>query len=203
MASEPGANDMMRPLTPLDGFVQTWASIWSAWQVKAGVGTIIASFCSLFGMDERIFTMLCIAVFADFLCGVGEALKRHRFRCRAVYFGMTKVFWLIVYIGIVGLINQSLSIALDYRLSLLNLFVSYLIASDCISITGHLQGMGVKIPPLLIYIVNFASKLTKKKVEEVLEPDKHKDPATQLGQDPQQPQSQQGNGGKTAEDEED
>lgn len=197
MASEPGASDMMRPLTPLDGFVQTWASIWSAWQVKAGVGTVIASFCSLFGMDERIFTMLCIAVFADFLCGVGEALKRNKFRCRAVYFGMTKVFWLIVYIGIVGLINQSLSIALDYRLSLLNLFVAYLIASDCISITGHLQGMGVKIPPLLIYIVNFASKLTKKKVEQVLEPDKHKAQAEQ--QQAEQPQ----NNGKTTEDEED
>lgn len=163
---------MMRPITPLDGFSQTWANIWSSWQIKAGVGTAIASFCSLFGMDERIFSLLCIAVFADFLCGIGEALKRNKFRCRAVYFGITKIFWYVVYIGIVGAINQSLAIALDHHMVLLDLFASYLIASDCVSITGHLQGMGMPIPPLLHYIVTGASKLTKKKIEDVIEPKK-------------------------------
>ena len=98
-----------------------------------------------------------------------DAYKRRRFRCRAVVFGTTKIFWYVVYIGIVSAINQTVSYSVDYRLPLLDLFMSYLCASDCVSITGHLQSLGVPVPPLLRFIVKSTKKNTEKQIHTVLD----------------------------------
>ena len=79
--------------------------------------------------------------------GMADAFRRDRFKCRAVAFGATKIFWYIVYLCIVGLMNRSLSIAMGVRVPLLDLFAAYLVASDCVSITGHLQSWACPCRP--------------------------------------------------------
>ena len=159
--------EMMKPFAPFDGFSQAWAALWASWDIKAGLGTIIATGCSFFGRDTRIFFLLCIALAGDFLAGVFSAIKRDRFRCRAVQYGVLKIFYYGIYLGIMGLINSSLSIAVGMQLPLLDLFVAYLVATDCISILSHLQAMGVPVPPILRSIAQKVRKTTDQKMREV------------------------------------
>ena len=158
-------SDMMKPFGPFDGFAQAWAALWASWDIKAGLGTIIATGCSFLGMDERIFYLLCAALAGDFVSGVTSAIKRDRFRCRAVQYGVLKIFYYGIYLGVMGLINASLSIAVGMHLPLLDLFVAYLVATDCISILSHLQAMGVPVPPILKAIAQKVRKATDKKMQ--------------------------------------
>ena len=166
---------MMKPIAPWQGFPEAWSGLIAGWEFKAVTGTAFAAVCSFLDIDQRIAIILCIAIAADFFLGMLDAQKRKRFRCRAVAFGMTKIFWYIVYIGIVSAISQTVSFSIGYRLPLLDLFMSYLVASDCVSITGHLQSLGVPVPPLLRYIVRFTKKHTEKQIHDVLESGKAKD----------------------------
>lgn len=163
------ASDMMKPFAPWEGFFDAWTGMVTAWKVKAAAGTVIAAFCSFLDLDERIFSFLCVAIIADFIFGMADAMMRRRFRCRAVAFGATKIFWYIIYLGIIGLVNRSLSLALGMRMPFLDLFASYLIASDAVSVTGHLQSMGVPVPPLLQSIVERLRKRTEKELEKITE----------------------------------
>ena len=169
MEPETGTSKMMRPIAPWDGFFETWSGMVAAWEVKATAGAAFAAVCSFLDIDQRIDFFLCLAIIIDFFCGVADAIKRKRFRCRAVAFGITKIFWYIIYLGIVSCINQTLSQAFwGFRMPLLDLFVAYLVASDCVSITGHLQSMGVPVPPLLKNIASWSKKATEKKTEKIL-----------------------------------
>jgi toxin secretion/phage lysis holin len=160
---------MMKPIAPWQGFLEAWSGIVAGWEVKAAAGTAFAALCSFLDMDQRIAFILCIAIAADFFLGMLDAAKRGRFRCRAVVFGTTKIFWYIIYIGIVSAINQTISYSLSYRFPLLDLFMSYLVASDCVSITGHLQSLGVPVPALLKYIVKGTHKNTSKKIKKIVD----------------------------------
>lgn len=162
-------SSMMKPFAPWDGFWEAWSSMVAAWEVKATAGMLIAAFCSFLDLDERLVWFLCFAVAGDFLCGMADAFRRDRFKCRAVAFGATKIFWYIVYLCIVGLMNRSLSIAMGVRVPLLDLFAAYLVASDCVSITGHLQSMGVPVPPLLKEMARKAKKKTARKIEKIVD----------------------------------
>lgn len=164
-----GTTEMMKPIAPWDGFVTTWTGMLSAWEVKASAGAAFAAVCSFLDIDQRMVFFLCLAVIIDFLCGMLDAYKRKRFRCRAVAYGVTKIWWYIIYLGIVSCINQTLSAAcFGFRMPLLDLFVAYLVASDCVSITGHLQSMGVPVPPLLKSIALWSKNATEKKTETII-----------------------------------
>jgi hypothetical protein len=65
--------------------------------------------------------------------------------------------------------NRSLSIAMGVRVPLLDLFAAYLVASDCVSITGHSQSMGVPVPPLLKEMARKAKKKTARKIEKIVD----------------------------------
>lgn len=161
--------DMMKPYAPFEGFADAWVALWASWDIKAGLGTVIAAGCSLFGMDQRLFFLLCIALAGDFFAGVTSAIKRHRFRCRAVQYGVLKILYYGIYLGVMGLINSSLSIAVGHALPLLDLFVAYLIATDCISILSHLQTMGVPVPPILRTIAQKVRKTTDDKMRKAID----------------------------------
>lgn len=166
---ESGWNSMMRPFAPWDGLAESWISLWAAWEVKASLGTVFAAFCSLIDIDEKMLSFVCIALAGDFLLGMLDAFRRNRFKCRAVSFGMTKIFWYIVYLTIVGLLNRTFSEAVSMRLPLLDFFVAYLVANDCISMTGHLHSMGVPVPPLLTAIAYKIRKKSEKSVKKIID----------------------------------
>lgn len=163
-----GCSSMMKPFAPWDGFWETLVSIWTAWEVKAAFATVFMSFCAFLDIDERMVQFLCAAVIGDFIAGMAEAFKRKRFRCRAVLFGVQKVFWYSIYVCVVGLLNSALSRSMGMRIPLIDLFTTYLIASDCISIIGHLNGMGVPVPPLLISIARRVRVVSVRKTKKIL-----------------------------------
>lgn len=166
---ESGCSDMMRPFAPWDGMAEAWASLWAAWEIKAGLGTVFAAFCSFLDIDEKMLSFVCVALVGDFILGMIDAFRRNHFRCRVVAFGMTKIFWYIVYLTIVGLLNRAFSEAITIRLPLLDLFVAYLVASDCISMTGHLHSMGVPVPPLLTAIAYKIRKKSEKSLKKIID----------------------------------
>ena len=172
-----GLNDMMRPFTIFDGLPEAWAGLWAAWEIKAAAGTLFAGVCSILDIDEKMLTCVCIALAGDFLLGMLDAFKRGRFRCRAVAFGVTKIFWYGMFITIMALLNRSFGMAVGLRLPLLDLFVAYLVASDCVSMTGHLHSMGVSVPPLLTAIAYKIRKTAERKAKKIIdETEARKDP---------------------------
>lgn len=161
---------MMKPIAPWDGFLTTWSGMLAAWEVKASAGAAFAAICSFLDIDQRMISVLCLVIIVDFFCGIMDAHKRGRFRCRAVAYGITKIWWYAIYICIMACINQTLSTALyGYHMPLLDLFVAYLVASDCVSITGHLQSMGVPVPPLLRNVALWSKKAAEKKTENIID----------------------------------
>lgn len=159
---------MMKPFAFWDGFVDYGIGIWSAWEIKASLGTAFAAICSFFDIDEKMLLFLCIAITADFILGVADAIKRSHFRCRAVEYGGLKFVYYALYLGTVGLVNSSLSHSMGMHFPLLDLFISYLVATDCISITRHLRNMGVPVPPLMELLLKKAKKKAEKDANYVL-----------------------------------
>ena len=95
---------------------------------------------------------------ADFAFGVADAARRRHFRCRMLWHGALKFLYYMAYIGIVDMVNASLSRSFGgVYMPFLNLFIVYLIITDAVSVIAHMQRLGIPVPDLLRRVLLRAS----------------------------------------------
>lgn len=66
-------------------------------------------------------------------------------------------------------VDISLRRALGFALPVTDVFMAYLVLTDCASIIGHLVWLGVPVPPLLVVLVTGGRTRLEKTVEDAVE----------------------------------
>ncbi|WP_303237687.1 phage holin family protein [uncultured Bilophila sp.] len=162
----------MLHVSPWEGFVYYTQSIMELWQQKAVVSSCIAGFVSVFGGDAFLLWALLSIMIADFAFGFTDAARRKHIRCRLLARGALKFVYYFSYLALVGVVNVSLSRSVGVELLLLNLFASYLIITDVISVLAHMQRLGIPVPVLLRRIVLKSRAKIERDVDEAIDRNK-------------------------------
>ena len=148
--------------------------LFCSWQIKG----ILASVAAFLGTEESLFLWLICMMSADLFFGLWEAFKRHKFSCRMLGRGIMKYPCYCLYIVLVGAVDASFTASVGLDLPLLELFISYLVATDAVSVMGHMIRCGLPVPKRLKTIVLHAQARIEHEIEELDSPEedckKHK-----------------------------
>ena len=113
--------------------------------------------------------MLAVMMVADFAFGVADAARRRHFRCRMLWHGALKFLYYMAYIGIVDMVNASLSRSFGgVYMPFLNLFIVYLIITDAVSVIAHMQRLGIPVPDLLRRVLLRSKRKVERRVDEAV-----------------------------------
>ena len=162
---------MMNPISPLSYAAISWANLSELWAIKSSVSAFVTGACVAIGADVMLIWLLLLAMCVDFTLGVADAIHRRHFRCRALERGSLKLVYYCAYLGLVSIVNASLSRACCMELPLLNLFTAYLTLTEAVSITAHMQALGWPVPSLLLRVVSGSRKHIEKRVDDVMPDD--------------------------------
>jgi len=108
---------------------------------------------------------------ADLSCGLIEALRRGRFHCRLFARGVLKLPTYCLYLALVGAISISMSRAFGVRLPLLDMFCAYLLATDAVSVMGHMIRLGMPVPRTLRRVILRGQAKIQHSVETLMDDD--------------------------------
>lgn len=120
------------------------------WPGKVALGTALAAVLTALGIDHVLFGVLLASVMGEMLTRIIVHCKRGKSLCRGLHHGLVRYscyfFFLLMAVGV----DISLRRALGFALPVTDVFMAYLVLTDCASIIGHLVWLGVPVPPLLV-----------------------------------------------------
>lgn len=155
--------------SPSEGIAYYTQSLVAMWPEKAAVSSFLTGVVALFDGDAFILWLLVGMMAADFLFGFADAARRRHIRCRTMGRGVLKFVYYMSYIGLVGVVNASLSRSFGIHVPLLNLFMSYLIITDTISVMAYMRRLGIPVPGLLLRIVARSRSRIERDVSKTLD----------------------------------
>lgn len=139
------------------------------WPGKVALGTALAAILTALGIDHVLFGVLLASVMGEMLTRIIVHCKRGKSLCRGLHHGLVRYscyfFFLLMAVGV----DISLRRALGFALPVTDVFMSYLVLTDCASIIGHLVWLGVPVPPLLVVLVTGGRTRLEKTVEDAVE----------------------------------
>lgn len=139
------------------------------WPGKVALGTALAAVLTALGIDHVLFGVLLASVMGEMLTRIIVHCKRGKSLCRGLHHGLVRYscyfFFLLMAVGV----DISLRRALGFALPVTDVFMAYLVLTDCASIIGHLVWLGVPVPPLLVVLVTGGRTRLEKTVEEAVE----------------------------------
>lgn len=139
------------------------------WPGKVALGTALAAILTALGIDHVLFGVLLASVMGEMLTRVIVHCKRGKSLCRGLHHGLVRYscyfFFLLMAVGV----DISLRRALGFALPVTDVFMAYLVLTDCASIIGHLVWLGVPVPPLLVVLVTGGRTRLEKTVEDAVE----------------------------------
>ena len=139
------------------------------WPGKVALGTALAAILTALGIDHVLFGVLLASVMGEMLTRIIVHCKRGKSLCRGLHHGLVRYscyfFFLLIAVGV----DISLRRALGFALPVTDVFMAYLVLTDCASIIGHLVWLGVPVPPLLVVLVTGGRTRLEKTVEDAVE----------------------------------
>lgn len=139
------------------------------WPGKVALGTALAAILTALGIDHVLFGVLLASVMGEMLTRIIVHCKRGKSLCRGLHHGLVRYscyfFFLLMAVGV----DISLRRALGFALPVTDVFMAYLVLTDCASIIGHLVWLGVPVPPLLVVLVTGGRTRLEKTVEDAVE----------------------------------
>lgn len=139
------------------------------WPGKVALGTALAAILTALGIDHVLFGVLLASVMGEMLTRIIVHCKRGKSLCRGLHHGLVRYscyfFFLLMAVGV----DISLRRALGFALPVTDVFMAYLVLTDCASIIGHLVWLGVPVPPLLVVLVTGSRTRLEKTVEDAVE----------------------------------
>lgn len=112
------------------------------------------NFSAAFGADSFLLVLLFALMCADLALGLVWAFVKRKFSREIFVRGVSKYPLYCLYLFLVGAVGAGIDHSINIGLPVLNLFTAYLVASEAFSVVKNLERLGVKIPPLLLFVVN-------------------------------------------------
>lgn len=137
---------------------------------KLVFGTAISAACAALGVDLVLFYVLAIALTGETLARVAVACKRNRGLCRGLQQGIVRYICYGIFLIVAIALQVSFKRSLGLALPIADIFMCYLIFTDCSSILGHLQALGVHIPKGLRFLVVDGRHRIEHKIEDFVHP---------------------------------
>lgn len=113
---------------------------------------MIEQFAHTFSADIALLLLLLGVTFLGIGLHFVVLLKTADFRTSAIIEGIFRLPLYCLYLFLVGSIGISVEHSIQVALPILNLFISYMIASEIFSIVSSLRKLGVKVPTLLVFL---------------------------------------------------
>lgn len=159
------------------------------WPGKVALGTALAAILTALGIDHVLFGVLLASVMGEMLTRIIVHCKRGKSLCRGLHHGLVRYscyfFFLLMAVGV----DISLRRALGFALPVTDVFMAYLVLTDCASIIGHLVWLGVPVPPLLVVLVTGGRTRLEKTVEDAVEGRRPRPPTGTTSRLPSAPDS--------------
>ncbi len=137
----------------MDGLSYYSRALADIWQGKLALGALIGLAATCLKTDATLIMMVIGAMCTDFALGLWVALRRHRFRCHTLVRGVAKLPCYAFYTLIIQACDYSLGASIGLDLPGVEIFLAYLLLTDCVSILAHCAQIGLPVPPLLKLIV--------------------------------------------------
>lgn len=141
------------------------AQLIDLWQYKIAAGITVGAIATLFDIDAPMLLCVSALMFADVVTGVLVALKFNTFKTQRLSRGAMKFLAYYLSMFLVSVVNNYASASVGITFPIQNLYVTYLIATEAISVMNHCSTLGMPFPPLF-------SKILKKyhdRVEDTVE----------------------------------
>lgn len=157
--------------------------LFESWEIKLLLSTIltvwfqaIEQFCSIFGADTLLVLLFFALVWLDLAFGLILIVKKREFTYTAIGRGLIKLPIYCLYLFLVGSVAISIQRSMQISIPLLNLFVSYMVASEAFVIISQLRLLKIYVPPLFLLLVRGVKKKTEAMVRKVLSIEEDKKP---------------------------
>ena len=135
------------------------------WPIKAAIAAIAAWFSTEPFLLYAVFSVMI----ADLAFGLLTALKHKTFDCRVFKRGGMKFVAYMLCIFLVGIVDLCITIAFHIDFPVLEVFLAYIVAQDAISIMGHMQRLGLKMPGLVNRILRRSKARMERQIDEMLD----------------------------------
>lgn len=140
----------------IDQFFESWQGKLMLSTILTTASQLVEQFGATFGADTFLVLLLFCLVWLDLGLGIVVAVRTGSFTYATVGQGIIKLPIYCLYLFLIGSIGVSIEHSISLTLPLLNLFIAYLTASEVFIIVKQLQILGVKVPPLLLFVVRGA-----------------------------------------------
>lgn len=139
--------------------------------VSLSVGTL----ATIFGIDAAMLLCISLLMCADLFFGILHSWKAHTFSLYKLQRGAMKFLAYYLSMLLVNNVNDYVSRSLGVWLPVQNLYVTYLIATEGLSIMSHCSQLGMPFPPLFRVILRSYQNKVEKTVQAIVKSDTPKD----------------------------
>lgn len=138
---------------------------------KLAFGAAVSAICVALGVDLLLFYVLLGALTGETIARAAVACRRNRGLCRGLQRGIMRYICYGIFLLIAVALQVAFKRSLGLAIPVADIFMCYLILTDCSSILGHLHALGVPIPKALRFMV----VESRHKMEHTIEHITHKD----------------------------
>ena len=136
-----------------EAFAYYSARLADMWPGKVAVGTALSSLCLLLGMDEVLFYVLLATLTGEMLTRIAVHCKRNKSLCRGLQHGLARYICYGLFLLMAVAVQMAFQRAVGVGLPIVDIFMAYLILTDCASVIGHLYVLGIPVPGILKTLV--------------------------------------------------
>lgn len=150
--------------------IQSWfASMTENWSLKLAAGSCVVFFSGWFGEDAWIIAVLFGLIVADTVLGLLSAIMFDgKLSGRRLHQGLVKFLAYAAAIVMVWLVQEISAKVIPIELPVLAIFAAYQALTEMSSITRHFDRLGIKMPALLLRILDAGKKKADDKLDNVL-----------------------------------
>lgn len=134
---------------------------------KLFLGSCVSACCAVFGMDLLLFYFLLGALFVETATRALLSCRRGRGLCRGLQRGITRYICYGAFLFMAIALQVAFKRSLGLAVPLADIFMCYLILTDCASILGHLSALGVPIPKGLRFMIAGGKRKIEDRIESV------------------------------------
>ena len=159
----------MTPNTYIEALQSWMTALLESWDTKLIIGSVITFFAGWFGEDAWLVAVLIGLVTADTALGLLSAVVFNgKLSGKRLHQGIVKFAAYAAAILLVWLVQEITVKVVPIELPVLALFAAYQSLTEISSIARHLDRLGVKMPALLLRILDAGKAKVDEKLDDAL-----------------------------------
>lgn len=145
------------------------------WEHKLTLGLFLGWSSAFFGITEQLFICISLLMLSDLCLGVLSAMKLKNFNYTMLKRGFLKFVAYFLSMFLINIVDVWASAAVGTDLPLQDVYLSYLVITEVLSIMTNCSNLGLQFPALVERIIRGYKQKVEDLVEERLPLDEDKE----------------------------